>query len=75
MLSQIAIRDSVYDNRVLAISLISDEKFLIHIGANGKSFDEKMLAIRMIEQGNSTAILRYRNGTTELDRDEGYYTG
>ncbi|MCY3410116.1 MAG: hypothetical protein INQ03_00635 [Candidatus Heimdallarchaeota archaeon] len=68
ILSMIAMRDRSYDNRVLAISLISDEKYLIHLGANGKSIDEKLLATRMIETRKSLAALSEKVNDKRLQK-------
>jgi archaellin len=49
------------------------ESLVIGIETTSEGIDLKDSLI-IITVGNVTANLEYRNGTTELDYDEGYYT-
>ncbi len=68
ILSKIAMKDRVFDNRILAISLISDEKYLVHLALNAKTIDEKLLAVRMVELRKSLIAISDKTDNKRINK-------
>lgn len=68
VLAQICNRDHNYHNRVLALSLITEERYIVHIALNGKTLDEKKIAIQMLETMKSLAIVSEKTKNNKLQQ-------